>query len=210
MSTTNSFSTQYLNAINKALINTKYLQNRNEISKESFFEVFNKILKILLNTGNRIFFIGNGASSSFANHMALDFAKNGGIQAFSLSDSALLTALANDYSYDVAAVEFLKINNINNKDLVITISSSGNSKNIVNVLEYCYINKIKTLAFSGLKNDNLSIKKSNFSVYVPAYTYGIVECCHQVLLHLILDKFMNVKEWDRDSFQNMSINNFNK
>ena len=209
MPTRNSFSTQYFNAINKALINTKYLQNHNEISKESFFEEINKILKILLISSNRIFFIGNGASSSFSNHMALDFAKNGKIKAFSLSDSALLTALANDYSYEESSVEFLKINSVNSNDLVITISSSGNSKNIVNVLDFCSENKIKTLAFSGLKVDNLSLKKSLYSIYVPAYTYGIVECCHQVIIHLILDKFMNIYEWDRKIFQNMSNDNFN-
>ena len=147
MSEINSFSTHYFNSINKALLNTKYLIDNNEINKESFFEQINKILNTLLNTPNRIFFIGNGASSSFSNHMALRFCKNGKIISYSLSDSSLLTALANDYNYDIAHVEFLKINNINNKDLVITISSSGNSRNIVNVLEYCQSNKIKTLSF---------------------------------------------------------------
>ena len=202
------YSRNYLNAFVKGLQSPICEVNRKGTSESEFLSGLLRITEKTRNEKGRIFFFGNGASASFANHMALDWSKNGGVLAFSLSDSALLTALANDYSYDVAAVEFLKINNINNKDLVITISSSGNSKNIVNVLEYCYINKIKTLAFSGLKNDNLSIKKSNFSVYVPAYTYGIVECCHQVILHLVLDKFMNVKEWDRNTFQNMSSNNF--
>ena len=70
MSEINSFSTHYFNSINKALLNTKYLIDNNEINKESFFEQINKILNTLLNTPNRIFFIGNGASSSFSNHMA--------------------------------------------------------------------------------------------------------------------------------------------
>ena len=141
--------------------------------------------------------------------MALDFSKNGGILSYSLSDSSLMTALSNDYSYNDACVEFMKINRVNKNDLVITISSSGNSKNIINVIDYCNNNNINTLSLSGLRPNNLSVKKSKFSIFVPAYTYGIVECCHQVIIHSILDMFMDIKEWDRDSFQNMSIEDFN-
>lgn len=203
-----NYSEEYFNSIFESLKKTEYKINFLNSKDQEFFDEINKLLVSTQKSDSRLFFIGNGASSSFSNHMALDFSKNGKIKAFSLSDSALLTALANDYSYEESAVEFLKINSVNSNDLVITISSSGNSKNVVNVLDFCSEKKIKTLAFSGLKNDNLSIKKSNFSVYVPAYTYGIVECCHQVIIHLILDKFMNVKEWDRNTFQNMSSNNF--
>ncbi len=203
------YAHSYYSSINTSLLKTNYKIDGNDCDPDSFFEEIIDLLKVIQKSKNRLFFIGNGASSAFSNHMALDFAKNGKIKAFSLSDSALLTALANDYSYEESAVEFLKINSVNSNDLVITISSSGNSKNIVNVLDFCSDNKIKTLAFSGLKVDNLSLKKSLFSIYVPAYTYGIVECCHQVIIHLILDKFMNICEWDRETFQNMSNDNFN-
>jgi D-sedoheptulose 7-phosphate isomerase len=155
-----------------------------------------------------LFFLGNGASSAFANHMALDFSKNGKILSRSLSDSALLTALSNDYSYEEAMVEFLKIEGITRDDLVITISSSGNSPNIVSVLNYCKANSIKTLALSGLKNNNISISLADYSIYVPMKTYGMVECIHQIFLHLILDESMGIFEWDRDDFQNMNVTNF--
>ena len=126
----------------------------------------------------------------------------------SLSDSVMLTALANDFSYEEALVEFLKINRANKDDLVITISSSGNSPNILNALKYCKKMKIKTLSLSGLKK-NKSIDNSNYSIYVPMRTYGIVECVHQIFLHLILDRSMEVEEWSRNDFQNMNINEFN-
>ena len=156
----------------------------------------------------KLFFLGNGASSAFANHMALDFSKNAKILSRSLSDSALLTALSNDYSFENAMVEFLKIEGITQDDLVITISSSGNSPNIVSVLNYCKENTIKTLALSGLKNDNKSITIANYSIYVPMKTYGMVECIHQIFLHLILDESMEIFEWDRNEFQNMNSKNF--
>ena len=119
--------------------------------------------------------------------MALDFSKNGKILARSLSDSAMLTALSNDYSYENAMLEFLKLEGVSEDDLVITISSSGNSPNVVSVLNHCKNNNLKSLALSGLKKDNKSVSLADYSMYVPMKTYGMVECIHQIFLHLILD-----------------------
>jgi D-sedoheptulose 7-phosphate isomerase len=120
----------------------------------------------------------------------------------------MLTALANDYSYEHAMLEFLKIEGVSKEDLVITISSSGNSPNIASVLNYCKENRIQSLALSGLKNNNKSISLADYSIYVPMKTYGMVECIHQIFLHLILDESMEVFEWDRNEFQNMNASNF--
>ena len=136
------------------------------------------------------------------------FSKNGKILSRSLSDSSLLTALANDFSYEEAMVEFLKIEGVTKNDLVITISSSGNSPNIVNVLNFCKKSEINSLSLSGLKKDNKSITLADYSIYVPMKTYGIVECIHQIFLHLILDESMDIFEWDRNESQNMNSSNF--
>ena len=156
------------------------------IEPDKFFYEIKLMIQKLKATKGRIFFLGNGASSAFANHMALDFSKNGGILSRSLSDSAFLTALSNDYSFESAMVEYLKIEDIGSEDLVITISSSGNSPNIVNVLKFCKENAIPTIALSGLKEGNHSVNLADYSIYVPMKTYGIVECIHQIFLHLIL------------------------
>ena len=126
----------------------------------------------------------------------------------SLSDSAMLTALSNDYSYENAMLEFLKLEGVSEDDLVITISSSGNSPNVVSVLNHCKNNNLKSLALSGLKKDNKSISLADYSMYVPMKTYGMVECIHQIFLHLILDNSMEICEWDRSEFQNMNVSNF--
>ena len=130
------YEKNYINSINYGLINSKFRIEKKEIDIEAFFTDLNETLIKVQKSCGRIFFFGNGASASFSNHMALDWSKNGGILAFSLSDSSLFTALANDYSYEDAFVEFMKINSINSNDLVITTSSSGNSKNIVNALNF--------------------------------------------------------------------------
>ena len=204
----NRYYSNYFKSIGQGLMDSMYYLDQQKIEPELFFETIKGILIKLRESRNKIYFFGNGASAAFANHMALDFSKNGKILARSLSDSALLTALSNDYSYENAMLEFLKIEGITNDDLVITISSSGNSPNIVSVLNYCKENHIKSLALSGLKKDNKSIALADYSIYVPMKTYGMVECIHQIFLHLILDESMEIFEWDRNDFQNMNSSNF--
>jgi len=204
----NHYYSNYYKSIEQGLKNSIYYLNQQTSTPEDFFQKIKQILNNIRTRRNKIYFFGNGASAAFANHMALDFSKNGKILSRSLSDSAMLTALANDYSYEQAMLEFLKIEGVTTDDLVITISSSGNSPNIVSVLNYCKENNIKSLALSGLKNENKSITLADYSIYVPMKTYGMVECIHQIFLHLILDESMEIFEWDKDEFQNMNASNF--
>jgi len=204
----NKYYSNYFDSISQGLTDSIYYLDHQSAAPDLFFQKIKSTLNNLRVNGNKIYFIGNGASAAFANHMALDFSKNGKILSRSLSDSALLTALSNDYSYENAMLEFLKIEGVTKEDLVITISSSGNSPNVVSVLNYCKENDIKSLALSGLKSDNKSITIANYSIYVPMKTYGMVECIHQIFLHLILDESMEIFEWDRNEFQNMNASNF--
>lgn len=204
----NNYFSNYYKSINDGLKTSHFYIDKKNIDPEIFFDSIKNILTNLRINKNRIYFLGNGASAAFANHMALDFSKNGKILSRSLSDSAMLTALSNDYKYEDAMLEFLKIENITKEDLVVTISSSGNSPNIVSVLNYCKKNNIQTLALSGLKINNKSILLADYSIYVPMKTYGMVECIHQIFLHLILDQSMEIFEWDRNEFQNMNASNF--
>jgi D-sedoheptulose 7-phosphate isomerase len=208
MNKENKYYSNYFKSITQGLEESKYFTNQQLSEPDLFFKTVKDNLKKLRETKSKIYFFGNGASAAFANHMALDFSKNGKILSRSLSDSALLTALANDYSYENAMLEYLKIEGVTKEDLVITISSSGNSPNVISVLNYCKNNNINTLALSGLKNDNKSIEIADHSIYVPMKTYGMVECIHQIFLHLILDESMEIFEWDRNEFQNMNSSNF--
>ena len=204
----NNYESKYFEFIVKGLEETIYEFDKKPVTKEVFFNDLVLLTNEIKNKNGRIFFIGNVASAAFSNHMALDWSKNGGVQAISLSDSALLTALSNDYSYEEAFVKFLEIKKINKNDIVVTISSSGNSLNVTKVLKYCKRNDIKIIGFSGLKPNNSTRAIANYSLYVPRKTYGFVESIHQVFLHLWLDKFMQIFEWDRKSFQNMSSKKF--
>jgi D-sedoheptulose 7-phosphate isomerase len=203
-----SFEDYYFEAFSNLINKTIYTVSKENTDKEVFFtSLINKTNAIKKSNG-RLFFVGNGASSAFANHMALDWSKNGNIKSFSLSDSSLLTALSNDISYEDAFSKFLEIYDFNENDLVITISSSGNSKNIISVLNYCKKHNIKTVGFSGLNNDNLTQQLVDYSIFIPCKTYGFAECIHQFFLHLWLDKFMKIEEWTKSVSQNMDSNNF--
>jgi D-sedoheptulose 7-phosphate isomerase len=204
----NTYFINYIDSIKNGLMDSEFFFDKNRMKPELYFKEIKNILLGLRETKSKIYFFGNGASSAFANHMALDFSKNGGILSRSLSDSALLTALSNDYSYENAMLEYLKIEGVTMEDFVITISSSGNSPNIVSVLNYCKDVNIKSLALSGLKVDNKSIALADFSIYVPMKTYGMVECIHQIFLHLMLDESMGIEEWGRNEYQNMNSKNF--
>jgi D-sedoheptulose 7-phosphate isomerase len=203
-----SYEDSYFESFSDLISKTIYTINNKQIDKETFFtSLVDKTNQVNILNG-RLFFVGNGASAAFANHMALDWSKNGLIKSYSLSDSALLTALSNDLSYEDTFTKYLEMYEFNSNDLVVTISSSGNSKNIVNVIKYCNEKKIQTVGFSGLNNNNLTKKLSNFSIYVPCKTYGFAECIHQFFLHLWLDKYMEIYEWDRTDSQNMDSDNF--
>lgn len=203
-----SYNENYLKTFAEGL-NQVVLEIENQkVDSILFLESLIKQTQNTQRLGGRIFFFGNGASASFANHMALDWSKNGGVISLSLSDSALLTALSNDYSYEDAFREFAKINNLSKNDIVVTISSSGNSPNVVSALDYANEVGALSVALNGLKPSNKSREIADFSVYYPFKTYGMVECAHQVYLHLWLDAFMNIFEWDREETQNMNIKEF--
>ena len=204
----NNYAKDYIETFHKGVKKTKYKIIGENSDSSSFFHELNEQTKKVKQKDGRLFFFGNGASASFSNHMALDWSKNGGILAFCLSDSAMLTALANDYDFEGCFLEFLKINSPTSNDLVITTSSSGNSKNIVKVLEYCKENNISSFGLSGLNEGNKTEILSHFSLFVPMKTYGMVECIHQLFHHIFLDKFMGIEEWNKIESQNMDASNF--
>ena len=134
----------------------------------------------------RVIIIGNGGSNSVASHIAQDYTKMLGKKAISFSDPSRLTCYINDYGRDNAYAEFLD-DFIEKDTLVILISSSGNSMNIINAAKYCESNNVTYLALTGFdKNNKLNNMNASFKYHVDSDDYGIVECLHQILLHSII------------------------
>lgn len=141
----------------------------------------------LIKSAKRLFFIGNGGSNSICSHMMEDYAKIAGFPTFAFSDAALITCYANDYGYERAIAEWLKIH-FQQDDLLVAISSSGNSPNILNGVEVANERGGKVITLSGFKPDNKLRQAGNINIYTGIESYGIVECLHQTLLHIILDE----------------------
>lgn len=146
-------------------------------------EVFLKIRK----EKKSIAFIGNGGSAAIAIHMTSDFLKNGKMKTISFYNPATLTCLGNDFSYE--DVFSKQVENIMREgDMLIAISSSGRSANIVKAIEAAHEKNVEVLSFTGFDKDNTSRIKSDISLYVPSYEYGIVESIHNLILQEIVDK----------------------
>ena len=140
---------------------------------------------------NNIFVCGNGGSAAIANHYVVDFMKffrqksKFKPKIVSLSNSIeSITAISNDLDYK-KIFSYQAESLCNKNDLIIIISSSGNSQNIVELVKFANKHKIKTIGFSGFKGGYLK-KRSSISVHIDAQNYGISEDAHHILMHAIL------------------------
>jgi D-sedoheptulose 7-phosphate isomerase len=140
-------------------------------------------------------FIGNGASACFSSHMAVDWTKNARVRALAYNDVAFLTAIGNDHGYERVFSDPVQWY-ARKGDLLATVSSSGNSPNIVGAIAVARESGLRVVTFSGMKPDNTSRRAGDLNFYVHGWSYGIVESAHQVLLHAWLDGFMDVRDWD--------------
>jgi len=139
--------------------------------------------------GGYLYIIGNGGSAGMASHMAADACKNGHLRALSFSDLALLTATANDIAYD--QVFSLPLERLGRPgDLLVTISSSGNSPNIVRALEAARTLGMRAVTLTGMGADNRARTLGDLNFYVPLSRYGFTESAHQVILHYWFDQYL--------------------
>lgn len=198
----------YKEAFSRALVGTQVTDIAgNIVDRQQALEQLSALSDEVSRSGKKQYFIGNGASMAFSNHMAIDWSKNGKVPTHSFSNTALLTALGNDLGVkDLFA--FAISTYTDEGDLLIAISSSGNSLNILEAIKAAKEKCMHIITFSGLKPDNKARQMGDLNFYVPAKTYGIVECAHQLLLHMWLDHYMGITEWDRECCQNMNKDQF--
>lgn len=140
-------------------------------------------------SSSQVFFIGNGGSAAIAGHMTVDFMKNGGMRTCSLYDSAVMTCIGNDYGYEHIFAKPLSLLG-NPGDLLVAISSSGNSPNIVKAIQVAKEQELVVITLTGFKPDNKAHSIGNLNVYVPSEEYGKVESIHQIILQQIVDMIL--------------------
>lgn len=162
---------------------SELIQNLNQITEHQVSSLEN-----LVKSHEQVIILGNGGSNAIASHISQDYTKKLKKKSFSFSDASRLTCYINDYGMEQAYVQFLK-EFADKKTLVILISSSGNSKNIVNCLQYCNDNNISFVLLTGFDSNNESRKnfkdRAKLEIWVDSKDYGVVECAHEIFLHSI-------------------------
>lgn len=136
--------------------------------------------------GGKIFIIGNGGSAAIASHAAIDFTKAANIPATTFNESSLLTCFANDYGYECwveKALEFYA----KKDDMVILISSSGQSKNIINGARKAKKMGLPLITFSGFLPKNPLREIGDVNLWIDSSKYNIVETVHQCWILSIID-----------------------
>lgn len=191
-----TYTSRYTAAMKQALDAVQVTNlNKGPLDLESGITSVCEMSARLKANGGTLYFVGNGASAMMSSHMAVDFCKNAGLRSMALNDTAFLTAIGNDIGY--SKIFELPINALGRPgDMLATISSSGNSPNVIDGIHAARKQGMNIVTFSGMKPDNQSRVLGDVNFWVPAHTYGVAESIHAILLHCWLDRLMNVCEWD--------------
>ena len=170
-----------------------------EGGKIEFSHGIEKVGNLILSqadSGYKLMFIGNGASAAISSHMSTDFWKTCGIRAIAFNDSSLLTCLGNDFGYEYIFEKSIEMF-ADCGDILIAISSSGKSENILRGVNSAKSKECSVITLSGFKNDNPLSSEGDYNFYVPAQEYGLVEVIHHSICHCILDAIVSHKEGKR-------------
>ncbi len=144
-------------------------------------------------SGHKLMFVGNGASAAISSHMATDFWKTGGMRALAFNDSSLLTCISNDFGYEHVFEKPVEMF-ANPGDLLIAISSSGRSENILNAVRAARTKQVVVITLSGFDPDNQLFSEGDLNFHVPHHGYGPVEIIHHSICHCLLDVIVGQKQ----------------
>jgi len=161
------------------------IQNSFINDSQSLDLIINAVLKLKDGNG-KLVIIGNGGSSATASHMAIDFSKLAGIPTLCFSDASLLTALGNDCDFENVFKEAIQMH-IQKTDILIAISASGESENILRGVDAAKSIDCLVITLSGFQRNNQLSQKGNYNLWIDSTSYGYVEMTHHIILHYICD-----------------------
>lgn len=147
-----------------------------------------QVLSLARKNLGSIYIIGNGGSAGVASHAVVDLVNVAKLRAFTLHESSLMTCMANDYGYENAFARILS-QMAKPEDVLIAISSSGNSKNIRNAATQMAEKGGTVITLSGFAFDNPLRSLGDINIWLDSRDYGLVEIGHQFILHNLSDRF---------------------
>ena len=163
-------------------------------------EVFQQICEFrdlaleLRESGRKFMVAGNGASASIASHVSVDLTKQGQTRAVNFNEANLLTCFGNDYGYENWVVEAVKAYG-DEGDVLVLISSSGTSKNVVNAANYAKDIGMKVVSFSGFAPDNPLRTAADIAFWVESRSYNVIESIHMTWATMAIDLLIGEIEY---------------
>lgn len=152
------------------------------------------LLKKLKKNRKKVLIFGNGGSAATSSHFSVDLTKNAKTRCVNFNDADLITCFSNDYGFENSIMQ--AINSYYDKgDMVILLSVSGESKNILNAARFCKKNKISLITLTGKSKKNNLIKINNKGVnfFINSKSYNTVEILHSYILLTLVDIMIGKK-----------------
>jgi len=188
------------NKMNSKEFLTSYLKDFSELVKpdEKIIDQLEKmadLIKAINSKGNKVLIFGNGGSAAISSHFSVDLTKNAGLRCVNFNEADLITCFANDYGSEhwvEKAIDFYG----DEGDLLIIISSSGSSKNMLNGVRAARNGKFEAVVtLSGFDNNNPLCQLGDINLWVNSRAYNFVENIHQVWLLAIVDLIIGSREY---------------
>ena len=176
-----------------------YTQFNNLLDDKSYFKklviIKDKILEVKKKKKKVIIF-GNGGSAAIASHFSVDLTKIAKVRCVNFNEYDLITCFANDYGYEnwmKMAINFY----LDKGDILILVSSSGSSKNVLKAANFAKKKGIYLITFTGFKKNNPLTKKGKINIWVNSKVYNHVENIHQIQLLSIADLIAKTKVFSK-------------
>ncbi len=157
------------------------------LSNQQGIEFMLTTLMCCRNQNGAVYIIGNGGSAAIASHATIDFINMVKMRSSAMLDPAVTTCISNDYGYEhVYARQLTQF--IRPEDVLIAISSSGRSQNILNAVQVAKKFGVKTITLSGFSEENPLRLVGDYNLWLNSKDYGQVEIGHAFILHYLTDR----------------------
>jgi len=181
------FLKNYFNQLTNLLIDSSKVINQLIEIKE--------ILIKSNSSGNKAIIVGNGGSAAISSHVSVDLSKNAGIRCINFNESNLITCFSNDFGYEFWLEKAIEIYG-DKGDVLIAISSSGQSRNIITCCKAARKSKFsKIITLSGMNPENPLRKLGDINLWLNSKAYNHIENIHQFWLLAIVDLIIGQAEY---------------
>lgn len=177
---------QRLDELSGVIDRCVYTTQKGEISASEALKMSHFLLEQVTQIEGIVYVIGNGGSAGIASHFCTDLLRTLQMSAMTFSDSNIITCFANDFGYE-NVYKMPLMRNLRSRDLLIAISSSGSSQNILEACQVARDKKAGLITLSGFEPNNALRGLGELNFWLESADYGLVETGHFFLLHTIVD-----------------------